>query len=64
MSNGNRKDEKEIEKADIPDVSGGYKPPDSEGYVPFPIGDPAAPYPRLPGGPISRIEPPEKPIVD
>ena len=55
MSNGNRKDEKEIEKTDIPDVSGGYTPPDSEGYVP---------YPRLPGGPVGRIEPPQKPTVD
>jgi hypothetical protein len=60
MSNGNKKDEKEVEETDIPNASGGYKPLDSEGYVPLPVTDP---YPRLPGGPV-RIEPPEKPTFD
>ena len=61
MSNGTKKDGKDVEEANVADVSGGYLPP-GDAYLPLPI-DGNLPYPRVPGGPIV-IEPPVKPDLD
>ena len=60
MSNGRKKDEKDVDETDVPDVSGGALPRD-DGYIPV---DSNVPYPRLPGGPIVRIDPPVSPELD
>lgn len=62
MSNGRKnEDDRDDDEEDIEEVSGGAVPHDIEGFVPA---DVDTPYPRFPGGPIVRIDPPVKPTLD
>jgi hypothetical protein len=58
MSNRRKDEDRDEGEGEIPEVSGGVLPPD-DGYVPFPLGE--VPYPRFPGAPIVRIDPPAIP---
>jgi hypothetical protein len=55
MSNRRKDEDRDDGGEDIPDVSGGALPPD-DGYT-LPL-DGEVPYPRFPGAPIVRIDPP------
>jgi hypothetical protein len=56
MSNRRKDEDRDGGEEEIPGVSGGALPPDG-GYIPLPL-DGEVPYPRYPGAPIVRIDPP------
>lgn len=54
MKEKEQKDDKEDEKAEIPDVSGGFAPPDGCFPTPIDSDNPGGDYPPNPGIPDGR----------
>lgn len=65
MTEEEKKDEKEDDKRQVPNVSGGWSPFDGISGIPDPIEGPEFPcpeYPPYPGGPVKPF--PGTPIIE
>jgi hypothetical protein len=64
MSNGRKQndDDDDVDDEEVADVTGGAIAP--RGYDPVPVGPVEEIYPRVPGGPIVKIDPPADPAFE